>query len=425
MTHRSERSWFSQIRRLKVAIIARYNFAQQAHDPFDFGDSAPPSFTLAVPRQHYLHARCLLCAQHDSFVRYCNTALKDILMTEPKFDQATPPTTDAQSDPRPMIVLHKNGDAILRIGPLVDQQMVQVSRSVMVLASPVWRAMLEGPQWTESTAAEIPFLDDDVDAMLIVLRIAHLLFKELPRKEELPLEDLLHLAIVCDKYDLVGLVRPFLDLYSWAEVHRPNFKKKTNCNHSWLFVAWTFGYTDSFESLMIYMVKEMILESDDVIIVNGTKLLSIDLPPEALEGLVNVYKGIISELANTCHKFIDLIAEGDSCTAKDRRGERLDPLACRTMLLGSLMEKLIKWGLFPKPTAGKYIKTSLTVICCDSPLFREHYTSYRLSERAVTHHNDCRAPINDLKAQINGIVNSMPSPMLHSHRIHMEEQAKK
>jgi len=52
--------------------------------------------------------------------------------------------------------------------------------------------------------------------MLIVLCVPHLRFHELPKKNGLTRDALLALAVVCDQYDIVPLVRPFLDLYGWA-----------------------------------------------------------------------------------------------------------------------------------------------------------------------------------------------------------------
>ena len=65
-------------------------------------------------------------------------------------------------------------------------------------------------------ATKIPFPDDDVGVMLIVLCVPHLRFHELPKKNGLTRDALLALAVVCDQYNIVPLVRPFLDLYGWA-----------------------------------------------------------------------------------------------------------------------------------------------------------------------------------------------------------------
>ena len=95
--------------------------------------------------------------------------------------------------------------------PLGDQKIFVVSSAVMRNASPVWRTMFD-PQghFMESqrslTHGEMDFPEDDPDALLCVLRIAHLQFQKIP--ETLNYTELLNLAIVCDKYDTVAIVRP-------------------------------------------------------------------------------------------------------------------------------------------------------------------------------------------------------------------------
>ena len=95
--------------------------------------------------------------------------------------------------------------------PIVDQQTFIVSSAVMRIASPVWRTMFD-PQghFMESqrslTHGEMDFPEDDPDALLCVLRIAHLQFRKIP--ETLNYAELLNLASICDKYDTVAIVRP-------------------------------------------------------------------------------------------------------------------------------------------------------------------------------------------------------------------------
>lgn len=145
-------------------------------------------------------------------------------------------------------VLHDGGDVTLEVGKIGSfQQRIKASKSAMGLASPVWKAMFSHV-WAESEAAEISLPDDDADATLLVLQIAHLRFQDLPKKGTIPLHDLVNLAVICDKYDLTHLVRPFLDLNNWA---RERFLDLTGgvCHPDLLFVAWTFGYSESFEHL--------------------------------------------------------------------------------------------------------------------------------------------------------------------------------
>jgi hypothetical protein len=191
----------------------------------------------------------------------------------------------AETVEHPTICLHDFGDVTLLIGPDEDPQPVLVSISTLRLASPVWKAMFE-TRWVESEASEIPLPDDDVDAMLLVLRIAHLRFHELPKTLEY--KALFNLAVVCDKYDLVHLVRPFLDLWSWAKPYFYTAGQSNSFDPSWLFVAWTFGYTESFRSLAKHISLEATLNYDPVTLVpdrnqvlmpTGGVVLEREMPP--------------------------------------------------------------------------------------------------------------------------------------------------
>ena len=85
-----------------------------------------------------------------------------------------------------------------------------VSASVMCIASPVWCAMFdpEGRWAIASSNSKECFrmLEDDPDALLLLLDIAHLNFDRMPAS--LSFDRLLNVAILCDKYDIVKLVCP-------------------------------------------------------------------------------------------------------------------------------------------------------------------------------------------------------------------------
>jgi hypothetical protein len=190
---------------------------------------------------------------------------------------------------RPTIRLHDSGDVTLLIGYGDDRKRVLVSTTVLRLASPVWKAMF-GARWAESEASEIDLSHDDADAMLLVLRIAHLQFHDLAKG--LKYRALLDLAVVCDKYDLIHLVRPFLDLYGWAKPY--TYTLRQPIRHTarpiqypgWLFIAWTFGYIESFCALAKQMsctVEVHKVPGSVVIVVPGHgTVLERDMPPGIL-----------------------------------------------------------------------------------------------------------------------------------------------
>ncbi|PSN61216.1 hypothetical protein BS50DRAFT_156350 [Corynespora cassiicola Philippines] len=157
----------------------------------------------------------------------------------------------------PTITLHSSGDITQLIGTGEYQQPVIAASAILRKASPVWNAMYTG-SWSESTNSEIQFPDDDVNTMLIVLNIAHLNFKGIPRARGLSLETLVQLCVICDEYDTLPIARPFLDLYNWARDDYTDWENEIEDHfyyNEWLFVSQTLGYKESF----LAVAKDLIL----------------------------------------------------------------------------------------------------------------------------------------------------------------------
>ena len=155
-----------------------------------------------------------------------------------------------------------------------------VSSVVMCLASSVWNAMFN-PQghFAESQPSagsrEVNFAEDDPDALLLVLRIAHLQFKQVPTS--LLYNQLLNVAIICDKYDVVGLVRPWYHM--WEEPLKLSACKPAH--EEWLFIAWTFGDTPTYKSLARSLVLESTINDLGQCFRMG-RLLGDNMPPGAI-----------------------------------------------------------------------------------------------------------------------------------------------
>lgn len=235
-------------------------------------------------------------------------------MTAPELESA-PSVHDDTTIPggRQTIVLHDFGDVTLLVGTGETQQPVLTSSSTLRLASPVWRAMF-GQRWAESESSEVPFPDDDVEAMLLVLRIAHLRFQELPQKHGISFNSLLNLAFVCDKYDLVRMVRPFLDLHCWAQPFLHMTDPKT-CQPAWLFIAWTFGYSESFDALAKRLVRAVATSDMDgrtiVGVTGGPELQAGTLPPDIL-GVQPLFHDQYELLSRSICRYWDLYGEGNN-----------------------------------------------------------------------------------------------------------------
>lgn len=127
---------------------------------------------------------------------------------------------------------------------------VLASSAAMSLASPVWDAMLNPENgFQESKSKEVDFSDDNEEALLLLLRIAHLQYSTLPIA--LTFEQLDQLAILCDKYDTVTLVRPWLE--KWVTTELKSFAGLPGYER-WLFVAYTLGFTELFEKTATFLV---------------------------------------------------------------------------------------------------------------------------------------------------------------------------
>ena len=132
----------------------------------------------------------------------------------------------------------------------------RVSSKAMSLASAVWRTMLDpAGHFKESQPAhnKISIQDDDAEALLVLLLAAHLRFHEVPLR--LWLEQLMNVCILCDKYDCIGLVKPWIE--GWEDhCGRPELHgghKKLP-----LLVAWSTGDEAKFE----HVARDFVRTSD-------------------------------------------------------------------------------------------------------------------------------------------------------------------
>ena len=137
------------------------------------------------------------------------------------------------------------------------QKVFQISRSAMRHVSDIWTKMLAPDAWAESKQSEIDMPEDSCKVMLLVLRIAHLQFAQLPN--ELSMEDLRALATLTDKYNLVKIVRVMLELKKWLDPYKQEWKKTAaSSTHLTEFaeIHQVFGNQDAYE----YVVNRLTVE---------------------------------------------------------------------------------------------------------------------------------------------------------------------
>src|SRR5947208_4659100 len=165
------------------------------------------------------------------------------------------------------------GDRTLIVGTGENQKRFLVSSKAMCLASPVWKTRLTGPD-REGTAKEILFPEGKPDALLVTLRIAHLQFKDLP--SSLSFQRLVNLAIVCNEYDMVPIVQPFLTKWITPLEH---LAEMTGFEE-WLFVAWAFGRPEIFRRITNRLVLHASTNADGQCLNETNKVLDdCHMPP--------------------------------------------------------------------------------------------------------------------------------------------------
>ncbi len=163
-------------------------------------------------------------------------------------DEGEGRSTTPAEDPAPETEFGESGhDETIKIHMLVSSRH-------MMLASPVFRAMLdgnfkEGCDLTSNGKVQVPLTDDDPAAFAIVLNIIHGHNRRVPR--EVDLELLTEISILVDKYQMVEVVEFFAE--SWIEGLKPGLPKdygseKQNV-HKWIGISWVFDLSNEFKSI--------------------------------------------------------------------------------------------------------------------------------------------------------------------------------
>ncbi|KAF2495659.1 hypothetical protein BU16DRAFT_527437 [Lophium mytilinum] len=333
-------------------------------------------------------------------------------------DPVTPSASNSEKVAE-SIILDDDGDVTLIVGNLSTK--IRVSSQVLRLASPVWKAMFSD-RFAESQASEVEFPDDDEEALLVVLRVAHLHFLQLPPATPMPFHRLLDLAVICDKYDTVKIVRPFITAWSQnlEELSLQNGYEES------LFIAWTFGYHSIYKSLASRLVLSAIIGPDGECLNSGGDFLGPTMPLNSIETILKVREDTISTLLNTCYKKFDAtLATPHVCTVNQKHVE-----ACHASIVGSLVRGFHQLGLFPDRPAASEISLNISELSAsliNLPIYScktNTGSSYNYDYNTIRDHTACTKAAQ-LSDPIQDILKNIPSAALDSHKTHMDEQAKK
>ena len=163
------------------------------------------------------------------------------------------------------IIIDADGDLTMRLkgGKLM------VSRKILTLSSPVFRAMLGAEcQFKEAADKEferdgtqaVSFEDDDFQTMAMIARIMHLQSDKVPDK--LTFKQLYQVAILCDKYDLKRCLGYWPKI--WATPYLNSYGIEGY--EGWLFMSTVFGYDGLFKEVTRHLILNSKVSRDNSLI---------------------------------------------------------------------------------------------------------------------------------------------------------------
>ncbi|RBQ65894.1 hypothetical protein FVER53590_13411 [Fusarium verticillioides] len=134
----------------------------------------------------------------------------------------------------------------------------RVSSAHLMLASPVFRAMLDGPfkesSRDEDGRFEVKTSECSAQALLILLDIIHGHHRDVPKTMEFSL--LTEMAILVDYYECHEIVEMFAENWIASTIQEEEIEGSDyQTNISRLFISWVFGKIELFNSVVCSILK--------------------------------------------------------------------------------------------------------------------------------------------------------------------------
>jgi hypothetical protein len=346
------------------------------------------------------------------------------------------------------VSLNHSGDRTIIVGQKEDgQRIYKVSSIAMSMASPIWKAMFNPTSGFLESNPDVPveFPEDDPDALLILLKIAHLQFHQIPKS--ISFSWLTELAVLCDKYDSVRLLQPFIEQWMspWTLLClEPGYE-------DWLFISWSFGCEQIFNLLAASLVLSIELDSEGRILNSGNELLVDHMPPGSigesilycelfkgnelyksdkvanaycnLEGILKAREETITKLLGLFQDTVESLLKSTSCASNDSWyryhpcNGYIDNFSCNATNLGLFIRALYPLGL-----GSQKVSTTEIKICISKIVQELNKAPYTIQLGGYP--TSCNLA-KKLQPKVKEILDSIPSAVKENHKRHMEEQVKK
>ncbi|KAF4947849.1 hypothetical protein FSARC_13872 [Fusarium sarcochroum] len=207
----------------------------------------------------------------------------------------------------------------------------RVSSAHLMLASPMFKAMLDGP-FSESTRNsqglyEIKAFDWGAEALLILLDVIHGHHRSTPKT--VSLEVLLEIAVLVDYYQCHEIIEPFAEMWI-ATFGEKTWEDYDDSCMPWLFISWVFGQEKFFNHMVATCIKFS----------KGPLRTHVPLPSTILDKLESRRQSLITLVLDNMYGLLEsLWATNDDCS-----------LNCSCIFLGSLMKQMRQHGFeIPRP----------------------------------------------------------------------------
>ncbi|ESZ90739.1 hypothetical protein SBOR_8873 [Sclerotinia borealis F-4128] len=315
---------------------------------------------------------------------------------------------------------------------LVYNSRILVSSKHMSLASPVFKAMLqgsfrEGIELKTMGKLEVPLPDDHPAAMTILINIIHGRMNSVRLKIELEL--FTQMAILVDKYQCPEVVRPFSSI--WKKELSATWSKRSNCTDiaCWICIAWQFELDDEFLKATQIIQKQWTCSLKERMEqlryrLPVPKILIDKLESSRLESIGKAVQILDATIAKYSLSSLNCTFNGSPTRSNDRNYDygnhdsygRRNPTAswdysnipsyrkdCDSMVLGSLIKSVTENGLYPLPKPP-YTPWSLTSFISKVALLEINTLCFKITKAQTDQH--------DIKSQLNLAMNAIHVPSL-------------
>lgn len=167
------------------------------------------------------------------------------------------------ADPR-VIAFDDDGDLRLEVGPNTDKQTFLVCSKALARVSNPFKAMLyggfaEGKPQNEDSNWTVALPEDDPEAFATILNIIHNKYAMV--REMVTRTQLFHIAVLTDKYDMTGVLRPWAQ--RWVDRFALDLPRAFYPgDEELLWIAWTLGHRRLFECVLVLLQNVCKLSSN-------------------------------------------------------------------------------------------------------------------------------------------------------------------